>query len=611
MGISGRTFKAILHRIVLLTKSSRFDRLALVQNKNTMLRRFLLLVAMITTLAACSPITEPDTSPNAPTQPTTTAHKTKVLRIHIGTHPDLLDPQKTSSSAEIAVLQLVYEGLTRLDEKGKPLPAAAQSWEFSDNGKTLTFHLRSDLIRADGAPLHAQDFEYAFKRALDPRTIAPDESFLDDVKGAIAAYSMERNSKPDDIQKALDNVGIMSADDTTLVFTFNQPTGYFPTIASTWIGYPAERAKIESDPDTWWIKPENHNGNGAFKIAEIQDQVIKLVRNPYYEGGGPRIERIELYSDTDGDPPNLLDGYRKGNYDIAHLSNNDLEQALKDSGLSKEIVRVPAARVTYLGFNLKKPPFSDKAARLAFSQALDRDAFVRDVLKGIGKPTASLIPPGIPGYDPSLTLAAFDSKAALNTLAASVYGTPDKKRVDCNKLGTVKLSYSDTPRNQSVFQFIVGSAARTFGCPILLDPIESKDYPFVLRDPRNPPQVFLITWEQEYAHPQNWLFLQACNGAFAARIGYCNKEFDAALIAANQELDWDRAMEKYRAAQRIFLNDAAGALLWNSENSFLVKPYVRGAKEHASTSDIEWLGQFGPIGSYDIDLSNVGSNYPN
>lgn len=571
----------------------------------------LLLVGMIAALAACSPSNEPDSSPNAPTQPTTTAHKTKVLRIHIGTRPDLLDPQKASTSAEIAILQLAYEGLTRLDEKGKPVPAAAQSWVFSDNGKTLTFHLRNDLIRTDGAPLHAQDFEYAFKRALDPRTIAPDESFLDDVKGAVAAYSMERNSKPDDIQKALDNVGIVSADDLTLVFSFNQPAGYFPTVASTWVGFPVERAKIESDPDTWWIKPENHNGNGPFKIVEIQDQVLKLARNPYYQAGGPRIERIEIYSNPDSEPFNVVEGYRKGNYDIARLSTDDLGQALKDSGLSKEIVRIPAARVTYLGFNFKKPPFSDKAARVAFSQALDREAFVRDVLKGIGKPTASWIPPGIPGYDSSIPLPTFDSKAALATLASSVYGTPDKKRVDCTKLGTVKLSYSDTARNQSVFQFIVGSVARTFGCPILLDPVEPKDYPFVLRDTRNPPQVFLITWEQEYAHPQNWLFLHACNGAFAARIGYCNKEFDAAFIAANQEQDWDRAMEKYRAAQRIFVNDTAGAFLWNSESAFLVKPYLRGLKEHASTSDTEWLGQFGPIVTFDIDLGNVGSNYPN
>lgn len=604
-------FKAILHRLLLLTKSSHLTRHTFTKKKSARLLSVLFFVALSAAIAACSTANETDSLPNAPTQPTTTAHKTKVLRIHIGTHPDLLDPQKASSSAEIAVLQLAYEGLVRLDEKGKPLPAAAQSWEFSDNGKTLTFHLRSDLIRADGASLHAQDFEYAFKRALDPRTIAPDESFLDDVKGAVAAYSMERNSKPDDIQKALDNVGIVSADDQTLVFSFNQPAGYFPTIASTWIGFPAERSKIEGDPVTWWIKPENHNGNGAFKIAEIQDQVVKLVRNPYYEGGGARIERVEIYSDSDSEPSNVIDGYRKGNYDIALLSNDDLGQALKDSSLSNEIVRVPAARVTYLGFNVKKPPFSDKAARLAFSQALDREAFVRDVLKGIGKPTASWIPPGIPGNDPSITLPGFDAKTALATLATSAYGTPDKKRVDCNKLGTVKLSYSDTARNQSVFQFIVGSVARSFGCPILLDPIEPKDYPLMLRDARNPPQVFLITWEQEYAHPQDWLFLQACNGAFAVRIGYCNKDFDAALVAANQELDWDRAMEKYRAAQRIFVNDAAGAFLWNSENAYLVKPYIRGAKEHASTSDTEWLGQFGPIVTYDIDLGKVGSNYPN
>lgn len=565
--------------------------------------------AILFIAAACEPIYVPPSTSDAPARPTvsSTSHP-KVLRIHIGTAPDVLDPQKASSSGEIAVLQLVYEGLTRFDENGKAVPGAAESWEFGDGGKTLTFHLRRDLIRADGASLNARDFDYAFKRALDPRIIAPNQSFLDEVKGAVAAYSLDPKSKPEDIQKALDGVSIAATDDLTLVVSFNQPTGVFPAIAATWIGMPAERSKIESDPDAWWAKPENHNGNGSFKIVEIQDQAIKFVRNPYYWQGGPRIERIEL--SWNNDPASELASYRNGDLDIVHLSSENFAQAASDSSLRQELVRTPAARVTYLGFNVKKQPFSDKAVRLAFAQALDREAFVRDVLKGFGKPASSWIPPGIPGYDESSPVPAFDAKVAVQTLASSSFGTADKKRVDCTKLGTIKLSYSNTPRNQAVFQFIVGSLARTFGCPILLDPIEPSDYPIVVRDPRTTPQVYLITWEQEYPHPQNWLFLQTCAGIFAMRLGYCNKEFDATLASANQETDTDRAIDKYKAAQKIFLNDAPGVFLWSNENAYLVKPYVLGLKQHSSASDSSWLGQFGPIISYDIDTTKVGSKYP-
>ena len=131
---------------------------------------------------------------------------------------------------------MAYEGLTRVDENGRVLPGAAEKWEYSGDGKTLTFHLRAGLVRADGAPLLARDFEYAFKHAADPRIGAVDPSFLNDVRGAQAAYSLDPKSKIEEIRRALENIGIRATDDTTLVVNFDQPAGYWPTIAATWIG---------------------------------------------------------------------------------------------------------------------------------------------------------------------------------------------------------------------------------------------------------------------------------------------------------------------------------------------------------------------------------------
>ncbi len=532
----------------------------------------------------------------------------RVLRINLGTRPDLLDPQRASSSAEIAVLQLAYEGLTRVDENGRVTPGAAIKWEFSSDGKTLTFHLRDGLVRADGTPIVAKDFEYAFKHAVDPRVGAFSQSFLDDVHGATTAYSLDPKSRPEEIEKALDAVGVKATDDATLTVTFDQPTGYWPVIASTWIGMPSDKTKEDKDPDAWWLKPENHNGNGPFKISEILDQAIKLVPNPNYWGGKAKLDRIELYWITD--PAAMLDAYRRGDLDIVHLTLDNFVQAQSDSAVNKDLQRAPAARVTYLGFNVKKAPFTDKNVRKAFSQALDREGFVRDVLKGLGKPYLSWIPPGTPGYDESATVPGYNASAAVQTLIDGGYGTPDKKKVDCNKLGTIKLTYSNTPRTQFLFQFIAGSLTRVFPCPVLLDPIDPTAYPVAVRDPKTVPQVFLIPWEQEYAHPQNWLFLQTCSGVYAARLGYCNREFDAALTAANQELDFDKAMEKYKAAQKIFVGDMPGAFLWNNENAYLIKPYVVGLWDHHSSADNIWPGQFGPVLKYDIDTFRVPVGYP-
>lgn len=551
------------------------------------------------------------TSTPSPATPTPTVQSTvrpKVLRVNLGARPDLLDPQRASSSAEISVLALAYEGLTRIDENGRVTPGAASRWEFSSDGKTLTFHLRDSLKRADGTTLTAKDFEYAFKHAVDPRIGAYSQSFLDDVHGAITAYSLDPKSRPEDVQKALDNVGVKATDDSTLVVTFDQPTGFWPAIASTWVGWPSDKSKEDKDPDAWWLKPENHNGNGPFKISDIQDQVIRLVPNSNYWGGTAKLDRIEL--SWISDPAAALDGYRKGDVDVVHLTSDNFVQAQSDSAINKDLEIGPSARVTYLGFNLKKAPFTDKAVRKAFSQALDRDGFVRDVLKGLGKPYLSWIPPGTPGYDETAIVAGYDPNGAVQTLVDAGYGTPDKKKVDCNKLGTIKLTYSNTPRTQFLFQFIAGSLTRVFPCQVLLDPIDPTAYPVAVRDPKTTPQVFLIPWEQEYPHPQDWLFLQTCNGVYATRIGYCNKDFDTAFAAANQEVDFAKSIDKYKSAQKIFIGDIAGAFLWNNENAYLIKPYVLGLWDHSSSADNVWPGQFGPVLTYDIDISKTGSGYP-
>jgi oligopeptide transport system substrate-binding protein len=565
-------------------------------------------VPTVAEAAVAKPTATPIVAPVAPTFPPPTRNpQTRVLRINLGVHADILDPQRASASGEIAILQLAYEGLTRVDEKGRVLPGAAESWDFSSDAKSVTFRLRAGLKRADGTPLTAKDFEFAFRHALDPRVTAQSASLLDEVKGAIAAYSLDPKVKLEDIEKTLDNIGVKAVDDRTLAITFDQPASFFSTIASTWVVYPPDRSKLEKDPEGWWKNPDNHNGNGPFKIIEISDQVIKMTPNPNYWNGRAKIDRIEFYWIPDAA---ALDSYRNGELDITRVALDNFPQAQATPALGKEFYRAPSARVTYFGFNLKRAPFTDKNVRKAFSQALDREGFARDVLKGAGRAYLSWIPPGVPGSDDMAVVPGYDPSAAVQTLIDAGYGTPDKKRVDCAKLGTVKLTYINTPRNQLLFLQIAGSLTRVFACQVLLDPVEANAYSVVVRDPKTTPQVYLMSWEQEYAHPFDWLFLQTCSGVFATRLGYCNRDFDAALLAANQESNFDRAVEKYRAAQKIFVADLAGAFLWNNDQAYLVKPYILGPAEHFGSSDFAWIGQYGNVLTYDVDITKVGTGYP-
>src|SRR5215207_2186875 len=106
-----------------------------------------------------------------------------VLRVHHLSYPDVVDPQKSSTTSEIDILQLVYEGLTRLDTNQETVSGAAESWAFNDDATQITFTLRSDLTYSDGSPITAENFRYAVERPCDPQTAGEYQYLLFEIVG--------------------------------------------------------------------------------------------------------------------------------------------------------------------------------------------------------------------------------------------------------------------------------------------------------------------------------------------------------------------------------------------------------------------------------------------
>ncbi|NDC80740.1 MAG: peptide ABC transporter substrate-binding protein, partial [Verrucomicrobia bacterium] len=90
-----------------------------------------------------------------------------------GAEPQTLDPALVSGQLEGRICAALYEGLTRKDSRGKPVPGVAESWTVSPDGRTYTFRLRLGLQWSNGDPLTAEDFRYSWLRALDPGTASP------------------------------------------------------------------------------------------------------------------------------------------------------------------------------------------------------------------------------------------------------------------------------------------------------------------------------------------------------------------------------------------------------------------------------------------------------
>ncbi len=526
------------------------------------------------------PAAEPTATVAAAVEPTATEAAAPaadaVLRVNTGSYPDIIDPQKSSFVNEIAHLKLMYEGLTRLNEKLETVPGAAEKWEYNADASEITFTILKDLKYSDGSVLNAKRFEYALLRNIDPTTAGEYAQITDDIKGA--AEFRGADPAKDDLKAlkagvevhALDASGAActgydQVDCLTLKIGLKQPAPYFHTVMSLWVTFPAKEENITKGGDTWWNDAAFQIGNGPFILDTLEPNTRALfVPNPNYWRGAPKYS-IEYRYINDGAV--AFAAYKNGEFDVVPAAAEDLAVIQNDPELSKEYVVYPGSCTFAVMFHQQKPPFDDQKAREAFALAIDRDAWVADVLKGLGSPTLTWIPQGFPGYDPNESRWAFDAEAAKKALSESKYA---------NNMPEIKLTFSDTPRNRTRWEWLANQWKTVLGVDAVLDPVESTAFTALTKDVKTAPQAFILGWCADYPDPQNWLSVYWKTGAFGERIAYSNPDLDALLTKADSETDPTARMKLYDEAQKMLIDTAPVAFVWNSVNSYMVKPYVKG-----------------------------------
>jgi oligopeptide transport system substrate-binding protein len=261
----------------------------------------LLLVATII-FTGCVPGADKDADTNTDTGTETPAPDTdkdsgeKILKTNNQSEPGSLDPALAQGTHESWVLNHTFEGLMKLDENGELAPGMAERYELSDDDLTYTFTLKDDVKWSNGDPVTAHDFEFAWKRAIDPE-LAADYAFqIFYVKGAEAYNAVEKPGKykdPDDetkeiikeilpgeldgldttgksedeindmvyksrLEKAMEDVAIKALDDKTLEVTLESPTGYFLELTAFYTYFPVNKAVVEGNAD--WAKNADTHG---------------------------------------------------------------------------------------------------------------------------------------------------------------------------------------------------------------------------------------------------------------------------------------------------------------------------------------------------------------
>jgi oligopeptide transport system substrate-binding protein len=522
----------------------------------------------------------------------------QTLRINLGSYPDIIDPQKSSFVNEIAHLQLMYEGLTKLNTALETVPGAAEKWEYNADATEVTFTLRKNLKYSDGSLLNAKRFEYSLLRNINPATAGEYAAITDDIKGAYGWRGADLTTATEEqlaelkagvAVQALDTDGNPCTDyeqkDCLILKVGTEgPAPYIHTVLSLWVVFPAKEEVIATDPDTWWTVAANHIGNGPFILSNLEaNNVANFTPNPNYWGGFGKVN-LEYRYITDSAV--AFEAYKNGEFDIVGLAAEDLATVQADEVLSKEAMIYAGSCTFGLMMHQLKEPFTDQKVREAFATGLDRDAWVADVLQGLGKPALTWIPPGFPGFDAEEARFAYDPEAARALLAESTYGSAEN-------LPEVTLTFSDSPRNRTRYEWLAAKYNEVFGIEIPLNPVESTTYTALTKDVNTNPQMYILGWCADYPDPQNWLSVYWKTGAFGERAGFGNAELDAMLNAADRELDPAKRMQLYAEAQTFLTSLSPVAWFWNNVNTYMVKPYVKNLT--TTPMDSGWAGIYSAL----------------
>lgn len=471
-----------------------------------------------------------------------------------GAEPETLDPALMTGLLESTLAIQLYEGLTRLDpETLEPEPGAASSWEIENSGRRYTFHLRPSFW-SDGKPVTAEDFRYSWIRALSPETAAEYAYQLFPIRGG-----KEFNAGK------LGDAGVLGLrvlGPRTLEVNLENPTPYFLSLTSFMTLLPVRRDKVEAYGRKW-TRPANLVGNGPYVLAEHRPhRRIVLKKNPlYWEADQVKIPEVRVLPIEDANT--ALRMYLAGQLHWTRaipLEKRDVYRSHKD------FHRSPSFSTYFLRFNINRKPFDDPRVRKALAMAVDRKTLCEKVTRGGEIPWTSLVPSGLPGYDP-VSGHGYDPKRARQLLAEAGYpggrGFPEKSYLHVTREGTRRIA-----------EAIQEMWHRQLGIRLVLVSEEWKVYLNSMT--RLDFDIVASGWIGDYLDPNTFLDMFVTDGG-NNRTGFSIPEYDSLIVEATRETDPKLRNKIFQRCEEILVRNEVPIIpLYMGVNLALIHPRLQG-----------------------------------
>jgi oligopeptide transport system substrate-binding protein len=476
--------------------------------------------------------------------------------------PQTFDPGTLGGGIGIQWANFLFEGLTRYDwENQKVVPAAAKSWDVSADNLTYTFHLNEGMVWSDGSPLTAHDFEYTFKRNLDPTVAAALASFLYPIKGA-EDYFTGKTTDPS-------TIAVTAKDDLTLEMTLNAVTVFWPVILSLWIALPIPKKAVDAAGATW-TEPGSIISNGRYVMTDwAHDQSMTLARNEKFHGTKPQIASVE-YTIFQDPPSQALTAFQTGDVDLAQVTVANADFVNSDPTLSKLVYHQTVSGTWELRLDMSnaQSAIANVNVRKALYLAIDRDVLSKTVLKDFMTPAYILTPPDIPSYDTSAKLDGTldDAKKYLSDA-----GYPDGKDFPGFQLGYVAGQENAQLVCEALIQMWKDNLgitnAQAFAVPTdWRTRIATEAY-----------DMYLGQWISDFPDPYEWHNVIFESDAWQSK--WHDQKYIDMVKAANVEPDQTKRLAAFAEAEKYLIQDQMATIpLVIVGRVWVVQPWVQNFK---------------------------------
>lgn len=540
------------------------------KKKTGILLSFMLVSSLA--LTACGKKEDTTSSNNSSNQSSTSAKQ--VLHLLESSEIPSMDSGKATDAVSMLVLTNVMEGLYRLDKDNNPTPGMAESVDVSADKKTYTFHLR-DAKWSNGDAVTAKDFEYAWKRNIDPK-LASEYAFI--------LYYIKNAEAINNGKAKIDDLGVKATDDKTLVVELEKPCPYFLQLTSFATYLPMNEKFVTSKGDKYALEAESLVFNGPFKLSSWQhDQGWTYVKNTdYWDAGTVKLDEIDVK--VVKDQATAVNLYEGGQVDRTGLTAEFIDKYKSNP----EFHTVADSRLFFIRFNEKDPVFANKELRQAINMAYDKEGIVNTLLNNGSVAAYYLVPKGwVTGPDGKDFRDVNGDMYKTNLDEAKQLWEKAKKELGKSEIDVQLLNF-DNDTSKKVGEYIKDQLEKNL--PGLKVTISQQPFKQKLDlEAKQNYQFSISGWGPDYPDPMTFVDMFESKSPFN-EMSYSNPNYDTLVNNARGDLltDLSARWKAMQDAEKILMDDAAISPIYQRGIAYVEKPYVKDIVKHNFGGDYSY-----------------------